>query len=135
LEIISKLGEGSFGAVYLGKFRKRHVAIKKLAGSMLSSQVNDFFREASLMLSIPPHRNVVRIFGMCQEMNNFSLVMEFLPSGSLDGFIASLDRSYRVSSLHFDNLNAYILRLQRLRKSNQECYTASYEVLRGEWSI
>jgi serine/threonine protein kinase len=70
-----------------------HVAIKKLAGSMLSSQVNDFFREASLMLSIPRHRNVVRIFGMCQEMNNFSLVMEFLPSGSLDGYIASLDRT------------------------------------------
>jgi serine/threonine protein kinase len=63
LEIIQKLGEGSYGAVYLGRFHKAHVAIKKLAASMMSSNVSDFFREASLMLSIPPHKNVVRVYG------------------------------------------------------------------------
>jgi Janus kinase 1 len=40
------------------------------------------------MLSIPPHRNIVRIFGLCQELNNFSLVMEFLPEGALDSYLA-----------------------------------------------
>jgi serine/threonine protein kinase len=39
------------------------------------------------MLSIPPHRNVVRTLGMCQEASNFSLVMEFLKGGSLDSYI------------------------------------------------
>jgi ephrin-A len=73
----------------LGKFNKRVVAIKRLTGSMMSSHVAEFFREASLMLSIKPHKNIVRIYGMCQEMNNFSLVMEFLPNGSLDSFLAS----------------------------------------------
>jgi serine/threonine protein kinase len=89
LEIISKLGEGSFGSVFLGKWNKRHVAIKKLAASMMAAHVSDFFREASLMLSIPPHKNIVRVYGMCQEMNNFSLVMEFLPNGSLDAYLAN----------------------------------------------
>jgi hypothetical protein len=48
LEIISKLGEGAYGAVYLGKYAKLkcHVAIKKLTASMIGSAVSDFFREA-----------------------------------------------------------------------------------------
>jgi serine/threonine protein kinase len=44
LTILNKLGEGSFGAVYLGKWQKRHVAIKRLTGSMMSSQVNGSFQ-------------------------------------------------------------------------------------------
>lgn len=91
LEIISKLGEGAYGAVYLGKYArlKCHVAIKKLTGSMMSQHVSDFFREAALMLSIAPHPNVVKIHGMCQEQSNFSLVMEFLPNGALDSWAAA----------------------------------------------
>lgn len=38
------------------------------------------------MTSIPPHNNVVRIYGLCQEQNNFSLVMEFAENGALDAF-------------------------------------------------
>lgn len=91
LEIISKLGEGAYGAVFLGRYArlKCHVAIKKLTGSMMSQHVSDFFREAALMLSISPHPNVVRIHGMCQEQSNFSLVMEFLPNGALDSWAAT----------------------------------------------
>lgn len=63
------------------------MAIKKLAANVLSSQVNDFFRESSLMLSIPPSPYVVRQFGMCQELGNMSMIMEFLPNGSLDSFL------------------------------------------------
>eukprot|EP01122_Echinamoeba_exundans_P009728 TRINITY_DN3501_c0_g1_i1.p1 TRINITY_DN3501_c0_g1~~TRINITY_DN3501_c0_g1_i1.p1 ORF type:complete len:411 (-),score=75.85 TRINITY_DN3501_c0_g1_i1:316-1548(-) len=83
LNVISKLGEGSFGAVYLGKYKGAHVAIKRLATNVLASQINDFFREAAVMLSLKKHRNIVTTFGMCQEQANFSLVMEFLPNGSL----------------------------------------------------
>jgi serine/threonine protein kinase len=35
------------------------------------------------MLSLKRHRNIVSTFGMCQEQANFSMVMEFLPNGSL----------------------------------------------------
>lgn len=55
LEFISKLGEGSFGAVWLGRHKGRHVAIKKLTANVLGNQVADFFREASLMAAIKPH--------------------------------------------------------------------------------
>lgn len=50
LEIIKKLGEGSFGAVFLARYNSpkgtREVAVKKLTSSMLSASVDGFFREA-----------------------------------------------------------------------------------------
>lgn len=46
-----------------------------------------FFFVAALMTGIEPHSNVVRIYGLCQELSNFSLVMEFMPHGSLDSFL------------------------------------------------
>lgn len=88
LEMAEKLGEGSFGAVYKAKYRGRWVAVKKLAASVLGNAVSEFFREASLMMGLVPHRNIVRVFGMCQELGNYSMVMELLPGGSLDGLLA-----------------------------------------------
>lgn len=87
--IQSKLGEGSYGAVFLALYKKKHVAVKKLIASTNGNQASEFFREASLMLALKDHPNVVKVHGMCQEQANFSLVLEFLPGGSLDGFIES----------------------------------------------
>jgi hypothetical protein len=47
-----KLGEGSFGAVFLARFRGKQVAVKQLSANNLSSHIADFFREASYEL--PP---------------------------------------------------------------------------------
>jgi serine/threonine protein kinase len=41
LEIIHKIGEGSYGAVYLGRFHRQYVAIKRLTGGMISANVNE----------------------------------------------------------------------------------------------
>jgi len=64
------------------------VAIKRLTNTVNAGSVNEFYREAALCLAIRPHINVVRTYGMCQEPNNISLVMEWLPAGSLDGWLA-----------------------------------------------
>lgn len=95
LKRIKSLGEGSFGVVYQGTYRGKPVAIKQLSG-ISSSAVGDFFREASLMLSIPAHKNVVQMIGMCQEQNSFSLVMELVDGGSL---VTMLEKTLRTFSL------------------------------------
>jgi hypothetical protein len=51
LTIVKRLGEGSFGAVFLAEFKTskgtiKQVAVKKLTSSMLAAAVDGFFREA-----------------------------------------------------------------------------------------
>jgi serine/threonine protein kinase len=89
LTTMKVLGEGSFGKVYFGMMDTKPVAIKKTNMALLGAQVSDFFREASLMLAIPPHRNVVRVYGICQEYDNLAIVMEYCEKGSLKSFISS----------------------------------------------
>jgi serine/threonine protein kinase len=106
IQLLEKLGEGSFGAVYSGKWKGKVVAVKKLGSNLLSSQVADFFREFNLMAGLKAHRNVVRVYGMSQEIGNFSMVMELLSGGSLD----SLIRKSSISPWNqFGNLELYKL--------------------------
>jgi hypothetical protein len=82
------LGEGSFGAVYEGQYQGNPVAIKQIS-SVTSASIGEFFRESSLMMSVPAHANVVRLIGVCQQQNAFSLVLELVPGGSLSSVIMS----------------------------------------------
>jgi serine/threonine protein kinase len=82
----------SFGAVYKGEWKGKAVAVKKLAANAIGTNVSDFFREASLFLSIGAHPNVIKLYGICQELRNYSMVMEFVPNGSLDRLLADPTR-------------------------------------------
>lgn len=84
------LGDGSYGAVYEGKYKGQPVAIKVL-NAVAASAIGGFFREASLMMAVSSHPNVVQLLGMCQQQQNFSLVMELLPRGSLASFVQTSD--------------------------------------------
>ncbi|XBI43199.1 hypothetical protein VPH35_108000 [Triticum aestivum] len=62
------LGEGEFGKVYKGKLDDhRLVAFAKEV--IVHSQIN--------------HKNVVRLFGCCTEVNALTIVMEFVSNGNL----------------------------------------------------
>jgi hypothetical protein len=76
LEIIQKLGEGSFGAVFSAKWKGDIVALKKLTGAMISSHVNDFFREA------------VRAFQYFRP-SGAALKAPYIPPGIDDGYCAA----------------------------------------------
>jgi serine/threonine protein kinase len=40
-----------------------------------------------VMSMLPPHPNIVRYLGVCQEVGKFMMVMEFVPNGSLYTFM------------------------------------------------
>ncbi|KAI5704360.1 hypothetical protein M8J75_004482 [Diaphorina citri] len=89
-----RIGHGFYGEVYKGFLENKEdldeerqtVAVKKLkAQSGIDTSLHDFKREVDIMKSLQ-HKNVVVMIGVIQEPE-FSLVMEYVPHGSLPSYI------------------------------------------------
>ncbi|KAF8115809.1 hypothetical protein N665_0025s0256 [Sinapis alba] len=82
-----KLGEGGFGAVYKGYLNglDMMVAIKKFAGGSKQGK-REFITEVKIISSLR-HRNLVQLIGWCHEKDEFLMVYELLPNGSLDAHL------------------------------------------------
>eukprot|EP01122_Echinamoeba_exundans_P010175 TRINITY_DN3748_c0_g2_i4.p1 TRINITY_DN3748_c0_g2~~TRINITY_DN3748_c0_g2_i4.p1 ORF type:complete len:1840 (-),score=297.70 TRINITY_DN3748_c0_g2_i4:39-5558(-) len=87
VERLGKLGEGSFGTVFLGKYKGQYVAIKVL--NLNSADGQAVLREAEVMSLIAQHRNIVQLFGIVKENDHIDIVMEFAPKGSCEDYVAS----------------------------------------------
>ncbi|XP_026179361.1 tyrosine-protein kinase JAK2 [Mastacembelus armatus] len=93
LRYISPLGKGNFGSVELCRYDPlgdntgELVAVKKLQPNKQST-VDDFQKEVN-MLSILHCDYIVKYRGVCYSMGrlSMSLVMEYLPYGSLIGYL------------------------------------------------
>lgn len=85
-EIIRPLGRGGFAAVFEAKDRLlgRRVAIKQLLLDRAKDEKNlkRFVQEARVIAKLS-HPNIVTIHALRLEGNNFLMVMEYLPDGSL----------------------------------------------------
>jgi serine/threonine protein kinase len=79
------IGNGSFGEVWLGQFRGKKVAIKKLT-QLTQHNLGDFVREVNIMCSLR-HPNCVLFMGACLEASQECIVMEFCERGSLFSII------------------------------------------------
>ncbi|GAX75524.1 hypothetical protein CEUSTIGMA_g2967.t1 [Chlamydomonas eustigma] len=107
LEIIRKIGEGSFGEVVLANFRGTKVAAKRLRGfdssdeAMPSPTVQpvlaQFFEREIEILATIRHPNVVNFIGACHTPPNVCLVTEYCARGSLDHLLHK-------SGLHLDTV-------------------------------
>ncbi|ESQ41004.1 hypothetical protein EUTSA_v10012947mg [Eutrema salsugineum] len=82
-----KLGEGGFGAVYKGYLNglDMMVAIKKFAGGSKQGK-REFITEVKIISSLR-HRNLVQLIGWCHEKDEFLMIYEFMPNGSLDAHL------------------------------------------------
>ncbi|CAL5429605.1 unnamed protein product [Camellia sinensis] len=88
-----ELGRGSFGIVYKGVLKfgsKKRVAVKKLDKSTQEGD-KEFKAEVSA-IGKTHHKNLVQLFGYCQEGPHRLLVYEFMSNGSLANFLFGLPR-------------------------------------------
>jgi serine/threonine protein kinase len=81
LEIGREIGQGTYGRVCVGKWKKYRVALKFCQNK---GKMEEFMREANLMISLPPHPNVVRMYGVSIDGTQPIIVMEYCAGGSLD---------------------------------------------------
>jgi len=81
LKIGRVIGNGNYGRVCEGKWKKYRVALKFCQNK---GQMDEFMREANLMISLPPHPNVVRMYGVSIDGTQPIIVMEYCAGGSLD---------------------------------------------------
>ncbi|KAK3431816.1 hypothetical protein EUGRSUZ_E03585, partial [Eucalyptus grandis] len=82
----NRLGQGGFGAVYMGRFfNGQEIAVKRLSHN--SSQGEVEFKNEVMLLAKLQHRNLVRLLGFCLEGVERLLIYEFVPNSSLDQFI------------------------------------------------
>lgn len=82
-----KLGEGGFGAVYRGYLNDLDVEVAVKRISRWSKQGKKEYVTEVKVISQLRHRNLVQLIGWCHDKNDFILVYEFMPNGSLDSHL------------------------------------------------
>lgn len=86
LKLEDVIGIGGFGKVYKGIWRGTEVAVKA-ARQDLSDDINEVLesvRQEAKLFWILDHPNIVQLIGVCLEVPNLCLVMEYLRGGSLN---------------------------------------------------
>uniref|UniRef100_A0A0D3ED11 non-specific serine/threonine protein kinase n=1 Tax=Brassica oleracea var. oleracea TaxID=109376 RepID=A0A0D3ED11_BRAOL len=88
------LGKGDFGEVYKGTLPRnielREVAVKKVSHEG-EHGMKQFVSEIVCMRSLK-HRSLVPLLGYCRRKHELILVSEYMPNGSLDGYLFNHDK-------------------------------------------
>eukprot|EP00027_Filamoeba_sp_ATCC50430_P001883 CAMPEP_0168562038 /NCGR_PEP_ID=MMETSP0413-20121227/11911_1 /TAXON_ID=136452 /ORGANISM="Filamoeba nolandi, Strain NC-AS-23-1" /LENGTH=647 /DNA_ID=CAMNT_0008593441 /DNA_START=121 /DNA_END=2064 /DNA_ORIENTATION=- len=106
LQIVEKIGSGSFGKVYKGLYGTTEVAIKVLKELPNDDQMKEFNTEVQMLINArSPY--VIKFFGTAQDPNKkvLCIVMEFAHRGSLFHLLNSMNVEItwdRVLGITFD---------------------------------
>ncbi|OHT07725.1 AGC family protein kinase [Tritrichomonas foetus] len=95
-KIIEKIGEGSFGTVYLALFKPtgERVALKRTRKDGTTEKVIERFkREAHIMLRVQ-HPSAVRFFGAFETETSLFIVMEYVEGKTLSSIVWDSSRKF-----------------------------------------
>ncbi|MBR4221756.1 MAG: serine/threonine protein kinase [Victivallales bacterium] len=80
-ELISELGHGGMGTVYLARQKQlnRLVAIKSLKVDARNTEYSNWLSKEAITMAALNHPNIVGIYELLRDENNVYLVMEYIP--------------------------------------------------------
>jgi serine/threonine protein kinase len=85
--IEQKIGEGSFGEVFKGKWRGSELAIKRLFRQQADDRILLELRKESVIMSSLRHPNILLFLGVCIVPPNLCILTEYMKNGSLGPFL------------------------------------------------
>lgn len=83
LDLTHKLGEGSLGVVYRGRWQEQEVVVKHLSFDSESDESYQILINEAQVLSQCRHPQVVSLYGVCLEPGRLCLVKEYCALGTL----------------------------------------------------
>merc|ERR1719399_2203692 len=86
LRIIQPISTGSFGEVFLAKYKGQDVSVKRCilsqGGSMTKEQLHNLEREINTYRTLD-HPHIVKYIGCVLEHPNLAIVTEYVPNGNV----------------------------------------------------
>eukprot|EP01156_Anaeramoeba_ignava_P012090 Anaeramoba_ignava/a487284_35.p1 GENE.a487284_35~~a487284_35.p1 ORF type:complete len:372 (+),score=105.07 a487284_35:71-1117(+) len=83
ITLIEEIGSGTFGKVFLGKWRGKQVAVKKINSEFHTQDYLEIFRGEVHLMSKTRHPNVILFMGAHATPPNIFLVVEYMQGGNL----------------------------------------------------
>eukprot|EP00002_Diphylleia_rotans_P025752 TRINITY_DN5105_c0_g2_i1.p1 TRINITY_DN5105_c0_g2~~TRINITY_DN5105_c0_g2_i1.p1 ORF type:complete len:163 (-),score=18.17 TRINITY_DN5105_c0_g2_i1:50-538(-) len=83
IQVGKKIGEGGYGIVYQGSYRREKVAVKKVKNQQIGEKaIRDLLKEGKVHARLRS-KYVVQLLGVCIERNNVCLIVEWMDKGNL----------------------------------------------------
>lgn len=91
-KLISKLGAGAYGDVWLGELRGRPCAIKRTRADAVTEDGMKGFRQEIYLLCRLRHPNIIEFYGACWEPPDIMIILELAEKGSLTDRLSDLSQ-------------------------------------------
>jgi hypothetical protein len=83
---VRKIGEGSFGVVYLSLYCGERVVVKEMLPNVLEEDVFSSFQNEVWMLTVLEHPRIIKLIGLTMRPKK-TLIMEYMQLGDLRDFL------------------------------------------------
>eukprot|EP01089_Gocevia_fonbrunei_P002933 TRINITY_DN12799_c0_g1_i2.p1 TRINITY_DN12799_c0_g1~~TRINITY_DN12799_c0_g1_i2.p1 ORF type:complete len:285 (-),score=57.06 TRINITY_DN12799_c0_g1_i2:23-877(-) len=85
------IGRGVFGVVYRGEWRGASVAVKKLMGTLGQKEMEEIFKESTMLERLCHHPHVVSYIGIVKKPD-VCLVTQWYPKGSIHDILIMISK-------------------------------------------